>query len=645
MIANRSTRSVLPRAALLLALFAAAFLLAACSLASEPVPAGPIETGPLPGETVELDAPVSLPRAAQGELVYLENCARCHAADGTADSELAAELTEQGASLPDFTDEGFVHTRSPLTWYQIITNGNMQAFMPPWKDSLSDSQRWNVAYYLYTFTSTPEDIEGGRAIYEDVFASELGPQGEGVGLDSLAAVSALSQQDIVDQFLDGAGTDVAQEDLWNVAAYMQTFGYDPSLEMVAEEPAETEAAAEAAVATDEPAEGEATEEPAEEATEEPPAEEATEDAPAEEPVATTGLVEGKVEPSSAGLELPDTLEVTLRGVAVDENNQVFEFLVQSQPVGEDGSFRFEDVPFDTPRSAYVVEVIQNGVTFSNGQIINPANPTINLPLPVYATTTDPSVVSVDAMHMLVRTHPDALLVTQVYVYSNSSDSIYVTEEPVSGGRRGSVAVSIPEDAYGLTFEEGQLGGRFVQVGDVVYDTEQLYPGSQSQAVIVNYFVPYDGPREIELPIAYDTAQLNLLVEDGQRVRSDAITEAGSEVIEQLPYDKYLAQALAAGDSVTLRIQPEANRNLLPTIGFVLAGVLIVAGVAFWFVQRRALAPAPAAAGYSSEEAALAAEIAELDEAFEAGRINRFDYEARRAALKAEMAALLEDEIE
>ncbi len=63
------------------------------------------------------------------------------------------------------------------------------------------------------------------------------------------------------------------------------------------------------------------------------------------------------------------------------------------------------------------------------------------------------------------------------------------------------------------------------------------------------------------------------------------------------------------------------------------------------MQRRTLAPAPAAAGYTSEEAALAAEIAELDEAFAAGRVNRFDYEARRAALKAEMAALLEDEIE
>ncbi len=594
--------------------------LVACTLAGEPVPAGPIESGPMPGEIITSDAPASLPRAAQGELIYLESCAACHGPTGSGQSELAEQLAQQGASLPDFTDPSFVRARSPQAWYRVITDGNIQALMPPWGGSLSDSQRWDVAYYLYTFTTPQAVIERGQMLYDELLAADYGPRGELIGLDSPAALAELSQQNIYTQFVAEKAADLPEADRWAIAAAIQAFGYDPALVALALDAPDLSPAEEAA-----PAEAEAEDAPA------PPA-----DAPEiVEADASAGVVQGQVSAATPGVSLPDGLEVQLRGIAVGPDNQVFEFLARTAAAGPDGSFRFEDVPFDMPRSAYMVEATYDGVTFTNGRVVDPASPALDLPLALYASTTDPAVVRVDSMHLILRAHPDALLVTQLYVFSNSSDRIVVTEQPVSGGRRGSVAVSLPSDAYGLSFEEGQVGGRFIPAGDRIYDTDNLLPGERTQAIIFNYFLPVDGAREVSIPILYQTRQVTVLAQDGQRIRSDQLSEAGIEVIDQTAYTKYLGTDLAPGGTLTFRLQAAgAASSALPVILIALAGVLLVGGGAYWLAQRRGLLPEPVAAGLSPRDEALIREIAALDEAYEAGRVNRFEYEARRADLKA-----------
>jgi hypothetical protein len=330
---------------------------------------------------------------------------------------------------------------------------------------------------------------------------------------------------------------------------------------------------------------------------------------------------------------------------VDATGNIVEFLTRSGSVGEDGSFLVTDVPMDQPQSAYVVSVVYDGVEFSSGALINPGQPTLDLPLTIYEHTTDASVITLDAMHVLVRYHPDALLVTQILIFSNGSDRVYVSAEPVSGGRRGSVHFQLPPEAFNVQFEEGTLGGRFVPVGDEIYDTAQVLPGAGSHTIVMVYLVPYDGSFEMALPLPYNTRQVTLLAQEGGRVRAPMLTEAGSEVIEESVYDKFTAIDLPAGEtlSITLRGTPGAgvSRWLLPALG-VLSAALIVSAGAYWAVRRRETGSGTAE-GYalSGEALALARRIAELDEAFEAGRMNRLEYEARRAALKADLADLVQ----
>ena len=399
---------------------------------------------------------------------------------------------------------------------------------------------------------------------------------------------------------------------------------------VGDEPPAEELPAEEEPAAEEPEEPEG-------AGDEPAGEEPAGEAPPTEP--GVGVVEGQVQMGTPGESLPAGLEVSLRGVAVSEENEVYEFLARSAPVDPGGAYRFDDVPLDVERAAYVVEVVYDGVSFENGALIDPENPVMELPLEVYASTTDESVVSVDAMHIIFEEHPGALLVTQLYVFSNASDRIYVTDEPVLGGRRGSVAISVPEGAYGLQFDEGQVGGRYVAASETTYyDTQRLQPGAQSLAVIVNYFLPYEGSGEYEFPVRYDTRQATILAQEGHRVRAGLLNEAGSQTIDGIPYAMYSGQNFAAGDTLTVEVRAGgAATSALPVVLAVAAGVLLAAGVGYWLLQRNA-APLLAVEGLSARQEGIIAEIAALDEAHEAGRVNRFEYEARRAALKAELAA-------
>ncbi len=606
-----------------------------CSLASEPVPAVPIEIGPLPGEVVDADLPISLPRASEGALIYLEHCAACHGEGGQGDADYAAGLAEQGVELVDLSDPALARRRSPQDWYRVISDGtaSMGGLMPPWRESLTDAERWDVAAYLYTF-SAPEDLlVEGEVLYQANCAECHGEAGELEGLDDFAGLATLSREAIYRDYVASQSDEIhtfpalSEDEGLAIALHVQRFGFDAALPAAAEE---------AVIEEEAPPE----EEPEVEAAEaEEMAKEAAEEATQAEP---TGVVTGRVTNASAGAEVPAGLEVGLHGITLDASGEVVDFLTQTAATGNDGVFRFEGLPLDVDNAAYVVRVIYDGVEFHNGARIDPDNPVLDLPVTIYETTTDPDVITVEVMHVFMREHPDALLVMQIFVYSNSSDRVFVSREPVSGGRRGSVAVQLPPGALSVTFEDDRQGSRFVQVGDRIYDMDIMPPGEGVHSIIVSYFLDYDGTREVALPVTYTTRQVNMLVQEGQRVRTDRLSPAGVEVFEGQAYGRFVGQDLAAGDVLALKVRSTAlgRSTISVVIGAALAALVIV-GVIAWFVRGRAWGRVPAAAGLTPDQEALVRQIVELDGAFEAGRVDRFEYEARRADLKAALAEGME----
>jgi mono/diheme cytochrome c family protein len=90
---------------------------------------------------------------AAGQVIFETNCAVCHGPQGKGDGPGSTELNPKPA---DLSDGQMMHdlTDGYLFW-RVSEGGQMEPFnsaMPPWKESLSEEQRWQVISYVRSFT-------------------------------------------------------------------------------------------------------------------------------------------------------------------------------------------------------------------------------------------------------------------------------------------------------------------------------------------------------------------------------------------------------------------------------------------------------------------------------------------------------------
>lgn len=79
---------------------------------------------------------------AIGRSLYVNNCARCHGADGRGDGPDAASL---GVPPADFRQHIPYHTDT--FFFQVISNG-LGNFMPPFADQITEEERWHLINFL-----------------------------------------------------------------------------------------------------------------------------------------------------------------------------------------------------------------------------------------------------------------------------------------------------------------------------------------------------------------------------------------------------------------------------------------------------------------------------------------------------------------
>ncbi|WP_227753704.1 MULTISPECIES: FTR1 family protein [Ramlibacter] len=114
-------------------------------------------------------APKSLPDLKLGAAIYQKQCAACHGATGRSDGPLAAKLDPKPVA---FADHARARSRSLLALYQIASKGMPGTAMPAFA-TLSDADRWAVAFYVGTLSYDKSAVEdGARAWREDPRAKE-----------------------------------------------------------------------------------------------------------------------------------------------------------------------------------------------------------------------------------------------------------------------------------------------------------------------------------------------------------------------------------------------------------------------------------------------------------------------------------------
>jgi hypothetical protein len=368
-------------------------------------------------------------------------------------------------------------------------------------------------------------------------------------------------------------------------------------------------------------------------------------------------------------------EVRLRAFTV----QLEEMYTETVPLNEDGSFEFqiEDVPADW---VFLADVAFGDLTFnSNAVQVSNSAPVAEMPLFVFDTTADPSVVSIDRLHMILTFGEERLVVSELYVFSNMESAVFVGE---SGDfAQGTVEVGLPTGADNISFQRGFGTSMdsfipatdFIQTGTGWADTVPLRPGPNSLNLLVNYELPYDDGLMLAHPLAYNLigGATVIMADAGVTITDQNWVSQGAQATAGGSFVSYVNSGLAGAESinVTLDGRPtllmDAQGNALPvrneTNELIVGGLALAAmlAVGFFLVQRWRTVPALAAESGATpvrqavrepqprqskqpnpaDKNALLAAIADLDDAYDAGDMDEAEYRAQRQVLKNRLTAV------
>ncbi len=615
-----------------------AFLLAGCggiSLAADVTPPPGYtpnqQASAQQAETVSTAFPLLPPDPLEGQAIYEQKCLPCHGPSGMGDGFQAGNLP---APPPAIGTHDVADLARPSDWYSLVTEGRLDKFMPGFSESLNDRQRWDVVAYVFSLSVTPAELEQGKAVYEQQCASCHGDAGQGsantpdwTAQDRLSVLSAAEMQSVV---TNGQGSmppfpDLSAADRAAVIAYVRSLTFVGS-----GAPSGQQAGAAEASAT-----------PAAEAASSTPSTTLT--PAAERTISIRGTI------TSAGAEpIPAGLNVTLLGF--QGMNQVSEETTIS---AAGGTYEFKDVQVKEGM-AYMVRVEKDGATF-NSDILHTADVTgdvAELPVSVFASTTDPSGLVVERLHIFLDfTIPDVVQVVELYIVSNPTGKVIV---PASS-TQPALTFKLPEGASNLQFESGSLGDRYVALDGGFGDLSEIQPDPAQHQVLFAYELPYQRKLDLKVPLTMDvSAAVVMLPSGGVKLQSGQLTAAGQQDVQGMTYQLYTASNLAAGSSLEISLSgktsPAASTTGSGSLSTLLIGLgvfgAVLAGAGVWLFRQRKSAAAPEAAEpdappYAESEDDLLDAILALDDLYKAGNLPAEAYQQRRAELKDRLRKLRE----
>ncbi len=620
-------RASLPARVLGFALLVPALALAGCSLAGDVTPppgsnssisSGPVGTtvgaGPVateasataqPTSATSALYPASLPAAMDGGLLYLQHCAPCHGDKGQGDGSMATQLPKPP---PDFSNPATLRGETPQLIFNTITQGRIDAQMPPFASTLTDAQRWSLVAFLYTLSTPPSQLAAGQAVYTANCTRCHGQDGAGKGPNAAQQAQPVpsftdqsfmathSQQDFFKVVSGGDAahpfTNLSETDRWAALDAVRAFAY-------------------------------------------------TYVAPDQLTAERKGAVTGKVVNSTAQGTVPAGLAVTLHGF--DGQNLLGTF---TTTVGADGGFGFDAVPF-TPSRQFIATTVYKDVTYaSQVGTFDVSASTLSLTLPIYETTTDLSVLAVDQVHMFLDfTSANQVTVGQLFIFSNHSDKTY----SANGGNP--LSFNLPSGATNVNVQNAQLNQTFFQAGDNLTLLWSIPPGQGSSQVLFSYDLPYTDKLSFQQKMNYAVANVDVLVSDlGVQISGSQLSNQGVQNFQGQSFQNYSAGALSTGQSLSFQVSGKAGTgatsatgttgilsNNTNTLAIGLGALaLVLAGIGV-YVYRRPRSQAQAA---QTKEDLLDA-LAELDDAYAAGEMTEDEYQKERTQLKNDLKKVWE----
>ena len=576
--------------------------------------------------------PQTPPDAEAGLAIFVERCANCHGPTGGGDGELAADLPKPPAVL---SDPEFRKTAVPATLFGRITNGIIDAGMPPFgstsSNPIAEENRWDLIAAVYSFSTPADSLTLGQTVYEENCLACHGESGLGDGPDAAADanldLTELSYwfnrsnetvlADVNNSAIPEHAFDLSEDEQWAVVDYARTFSYGYFDALAPLEPIET------------------------------------------------AVISGQITNGTTG-------EILIGGEAMLRafNASFQETLTLTTTVGVDGRYQF-DLAAVQPDWVYLTGIRYKELSFSSdaGQI-NRADPALDLPITVYETTTDPAAITIEQVHLIMGFEGDSLQVSELYVVSNRGTAVFVGATGDSS--QGTIQFNLPAGAQAPVFER-TLGSmestipatEIIQTATGWADTLPVQPGPGGLNLIVSYLLPFEDGMSLNRILPYTTNNANVILPEV------GVTVAGSDWLFQgaqqmsdggSSFLSYTRAGLQSGEELTLTL--EGKPDAAATVGgsavaprnttnelLIGGGILLIAIAAAILFFRNAQAKPYLAEEYDyydeddggdveiDETTQLIRAIADLDNAHERGELDEADYTSQREKLKSELKTL------
>jgi len=602
---------------------------------------------PVPTESV---FPIVPPDPQSGRAIFDEKCTPCHGELGLGDGPQSGELP---VPVPALGDVSLASSVKPVEWYNMVTNGNLERYMPGFK-SLDDRQRWDVVAYALSLSLSQQDISDGQIIYSDNCLSCHGDRGQGgqeapdwavetgrlaqLSLDEIAQVTSNGKGE-----MPGYGTSLNPDEIAAVSVYVRSLSFvsnQETVEATVEVPTPTLGSSETSAGVLEQTPIGTAE------TFPPPNVPDGQAAPLDTPVSenpSTITITGMVK-APEGMALPDGLTVTL--VGFDSMSQAYEAQTQ---VKSDASFEFEEVEFVTGR-AYMATLDYQGLTFSSDVYHSQdgaPEPVVDLSITFYETTSDLTDLKASRMHMFFDfTRSGVVQVVELFILNNTGNRAIVA--PSAGA--GVVEYNLPEGAVNLQFQDSVLGERYLQTASGFSDTSSILPGEGSQ-ILFAYDLPYERKLELSIPMPFPVDAAVIMVPQGTvEVAGDQIQATGTRDVQGISLDMYTASSLPGNSTLdmtlsgrvssTSAVETSSSTGLL--VGGGILGVVLV-GAGFWLWRQRKTMEAEPELEVEQEEPTVDSvmdAIIALDDRYQAGDLPEDAYQARRSELKNKLQSLM-----
>jgi len=566
--------------------------------------------------------PPSTPDAESGSRLFADRCSNCHGPKGEGNGEMAVDLP-----MPprDFTGEAYRRTAVPATMFQTITEGRLDAGMPPFgstsSNPIQETDRWDLVATVFSLGLPPETIDNGRVVYEENCLSCHGEQGMGDGpeasdqetqptdLTDLRYWSSRSNEMVYsalqDEEIQAHSYTFDDEELWDVTDYSRTFSYTYSDPQAALEPIEM------------------------------------------------AIISGIVTNGSTG-EIVDQGTVTLRAFTTD----LEEIMTETTTVQLGGQYSFE-LSNVAPDLVYMTSVEYDDLSYNGSpDRLSRSEPELDMPIVVFKNTTDPGVVSIEQVHMVLEFVEDRVMVSEIYIISNNDTAVFIGE--TGDAEDGVFELALPSGAENVNFQRsfGSVSN-FLPAREVIQtdsgwaDTVPLRPGEGGMNLLTTYELPYEDGVTIAHPLFYDAANATILMPDvGISVlEGDWIDQGTQQMGAAGTFLSYARSGVEAGEVLSFELDGRVNRvnrSDTASVGTSLAGdsttgmiigasvfLLVVVGAAF--TVRSWQTPVPADDEGETEQ--LLQAVANLDDAYESGGMDETQYQKQREKLMSELAGM------